>query len=195
MNPSEPILLIFTKNPEKGKVKTRLARDVGDDRALEIYKQLLDHTHSVTVDLDCEKHLYYSNHIGRGDIWDLGNYQKFVQQGQDLGDKMSNAFKNAFKEHHGSVCIIGSDCLEINESIIQEAFLKLEQFDFVVGPARDGGYYLLGMKSYFPQLFYNKTYSTPEVFEELVMEIKRLDKSFFLLPKLSDVDTLDDLKL
>lgn len=193
MNTTRPLLIIFVKNPVKGKVKTRLARDVGDERALEIYKQLLDHTHSVTIDLDCEKHLYYSNQIDRGDIWNLGNYQKFVQQGQDLGDKMSNAFKNAFKEHNGPVCIIGSDCLEINESIIREAFLKLEQFDFVIGPARDGGYYLLGMNSYVPQLFSNKTYSTPEVLEEAILEIKKLNKSFFLLPKLSDVDTLDDL--
>ena len=190
---SNPLLIIFVKNPEKGKVKTRLAADVGEDRALEIYKQLLDHTHSITVDLDVVKKVYYSQRIDNGDLWDIGQYEKFVQSGDGLGEKMASAFTDGFKEDHGSICIIGSDCFEITEQIINEAFEQLTSNDVVVGPANDGGYYLLGMNTYHPQLFEGKTYSTSSVLRELLDEIESLNLTVFKLPTLNDVDTVADL--
>ena len=189
----QPLLIIFVKNPEKGKVKTRLAKDVGDDRALEIYKQLLDHTHSITTHLSMEKHVYYSQNIIDGDIWDIGNYKKFVQEGIELGDKMSAAFKRSFPEGARPVCIIGSDCLELSEQIIRDAFESLKTHDFVIGPAKDGGYYLLGMKQFHPQIFENKTYSTSSVYDEAQAEISKLGKSLHILPTLSDIDQIEDL--
>tara|TARA_R110000868_G_scaffold158268_1_gene386246 strand:+ start:108 stop:695 length:588 start_codon:yes stop_codon:yes gene_type:complete len=193
MNSPKPLLIIFIKNPEKGKVKTRLAKEVGDERALEIYKQLLDHTHAITTDLPIEKYVYYSSKIDAEDQWDLGGYQKSIQAGKDLGDKMCNAFQAGFDKDHHPICIIGSDCFEINETIIAEAFEKLKSYDYVIGPAKDGGYYLLGMREYSPQLFTNKTYSTSKVCAEAIAEIKLMSKTCFLLPKLSDIDTLKDL--
>ncbi|MEQ6120128.1 TIGR04282 family arsenosugar biosynthesis glycosyltransferase [Reichenbachiella sp. MALMAid0571] len=193
MDLPQPLLIIFIKNPEKGKVKTRLAREVGDERALEIYKQLLDHTHSITTDLKVEKVLYYSTKIDIGDQWELGDYKKRIQEGNDLGDKMSNAFQAGFDNGNQPICIIGSDCFEINEPILAEAFEKLKEYDFVIGPAKDGGYYLLGMREPAPQLFANKTYSTPKVCAEAIHEIQQMSKTCFLLPTLSDIDTLKDL--
>jgi len=193
MDSPKPLLIIFIKNPEKGKVKTRLAKEVGDERALEIYKQLLDHTHAITTDLSVEKAVYYSSKIDAGDQWEMGGYQKSVQEGKDLGDKMSNAFQAGFDSDYHPICIIGSDCFEINETIIAEAFEKLKTYDFVIGPAKDGGYYLLGMQEPSPQLFANKTYSTSEVCAEAMDEIRQMSKTCFLLPKLSDIDTLKDL--
>lgn len=193
MESPKPLLIIFIKNPEKGKVKTRLAKEVGDERALEIYKQLLDHTHVITTDLQVEKIVYYSNQIDVGDQWDLGGYQKKVQEGKSLGDKMCNAFQVGFESDRHPICIVGSDCFEINETIIAQAFEKLKSYDYVIGPAKDGGYYLLGMREHSPQLFTNKTYSTSKVCDEAMDEIQHMSKTCFLLPKLSDVDTLKDL--
>ena len=193
MKQSTPLLIIFIKNPDKGKVKTRLAKEIGNDKALEVYHELLSHTHSITNKLPVDKYLYYSQRTDDGDIWNSQVYQKKVQQGQELGDKMSNAFSEGFRDGKGPICIIGSDCFELSENILNEAFKKLQQFDFVIGPAKDGGYYLLGMNEYSPELFDNKVYSTAQVSEEAINEIKRLRKSYFSLPKLSDVDTLKDL--
>lgn len=194
MNQSTPLLIIFIKNPEKGKVKTRLAKEIGDDKALEVYHELLSHTHSITNNLLVEKFLYYSQRTDDGDIWNPKVYQKKVQKGGELGDKMSNAFSEGFGDGKGPICIIGSDCFELSENILNEAFEKLQQFDFVIGPANDGGYYLLGMNEFSPELFKNKVYSTSQVSKEAIDEIRRLKKSYFLLPELSDVDTLKDLK-
>jgi glycosyltransferase A (GT-A) superfamily protein (DUF2064 family) len=89
------LLIIFIKNPVPGKVKTRLAKAIGEQKAFEIYQQLLQHTHKVTHKLTMDKAVFYSDAVETGDIWDNGNYQKFVQEGSDLGKRMLNAFKAA----------------------------------------------------------------------------------------------------
>jgi len=193
MNQSSLLLIIFIKNPVKGKVKTRLAKEIGADKALEVYQDLLNHTHSITQNLPFNKDLYYSERVDENDLWSSADYQKKVQQGEELGSKMSNAFNAGFKEGKSPICIIGSDCFELSEDILLDAFEKLKDFDFVIGPARDGGYYLLGMNEHSPSLFNDKLYSTSKVCEEAIHEIKKLGKSYFLLPKLSDIDTLKDL--
>ncbi|MFT7035649.1 MAG: rSAM/selenodomain-associated transferase 1 [Cyclobacteriaceae bacterium] len=193
MTNPDPLLIIFIKNPEKGKVKTRLAKEIGDDKALEVYQELLNHTHSITNSLPVSKNLYYSQRVDENDIWSSADYQKLVQQGEELGSKMSNAFSDSFEDGKSPICIIGSDCFELSEDILQDAFEKLTDFDFVIGPAKDGGYYLLGMNVHSPTLFNDKVYSTSEVSEEAINAIKHLGKSYFLLPELSDIDTLKDL--
>ena len=193
MTNSDPLLIIFIKNPEKGKVKTRLAKEIGDDKALEVYQELLNHTHSITNSLSVSKYLYYSQRVDENDIWSSADYQKKVQQGEELGSKMSNAFSEGFKDGKAPMCIIGSDCFELSEDILQDAFEKLKHFDFVIGPAKDGGYYLLGMNEHSPSLFNDKVYSTSDVLQDAINEITALDKSYFLLPKLSDIDTANDL--
>ncbi|MFY0650394.1 MAG: TIGR04282 family arsenosugar biosynthesis glycosyltransferase [Cyclobacteriaceae bacterium] len=187
------ILIIFVKNPEKGKVKTRLAKDIGEDKALEVYKRLLQHTHDITVNLDFDKRVYYSKSVEQNDIWEDAVYDKYVQSGRELGDKMEQAFQSAFKQYASKVCIIGSDCLELSGEIISHAFNQLDYFDYVVGPAKDGGYYLLGMTTHSPQLFQNKTYSTNTVCAEAISEIQQLGGSHYLLPELSDIDHASDL--
>ena len=189
----KPCLIIFIKNPEKGKVKTRLAKDIGEDKALDVYKKLLNHTRSVTEKLECTKHLFYSSFIDDKDKWQSNIYDKKVQAGNDLGEKMSDAFKQAFDNQHAPVCIIGSDCFDITEDIIIEAFEKLSKHDYVIGPATDGGFYLLGMNAFTPQLFEGKTYSTSQVCSDAIEEINKLNRTFYRLPILSDVDTVVDL--
>ena len=104
---------------------------------------------------------------------------------------MSTAFRLAF-EHGSPVMILGSDCAQIQADIIEEGFEALNEHDFVIGPALDGGYYLLGMRSFNPAIFKNIVWSSESVFSSTVEVIKNLESSYYLLPELSDIDYIDD---
>ncbi|WP_436517597.1 TIGR04282 family arsenosugar biosynthesis glycosyltransferase [Ekhidna sp. To15] len=190
---SDSLLMIFVKNLIPGMVKTRLAEDIGIDKALDVYKELVHHTHKITKKLEVDKAVYYSEYVEIEDIWDNGDYKLTSQKGFTLGEKMSNAFDEAF-DSYNKVVIIGSDCYDLNSKTIKLAYEMLEENDLVVGPAKDGGYYLLGMKEFLPQLFQDKEYSTDSVLKELLAEAEELQLSTHQLPTLNDIDTLDDLK-
>ena len=185
-------LIIFIKNPEAGKVKTRLAKDIGNENALTIYKHLLAHTRKIAIGVKANRHLFYDDSISLKDDWPEIDFKKFVQQGDDLGLRMFNAFEKAFLNSQ-KVIIIGSDCMELTPDIIEKAFLELNNHDFVIGPANDGGYYLLGMKYTEQSFFQGKAWSTDSVYRDTVANISNLSKSLFILPLLSDVDTIADL--
>lgn len=193
MSKSTAALLIFIKNPEKGKVKTRLARTVGKDKALQIYLALLGHTRNIALSLEVERYLFYSNFVDKQDAWSNEGFQKEVQQGQGLGERMTNAFKMVF-ENHSKVVIIGSDCASLNSEIVKKAFEKLDNFPFVIGPAIDGGYYLLGMNTFQATVFENIEWSTEAVFPETIKKIEDLEQTYYLLPELSDIDFEEDWK-
>ncbi len=187
-------LLIFIKNPALGKVKTRLAKTVGELNALKIYQYLLYHTMEITFNLDTiDKFLYYNEFIPTKDEWPPNVYQKDLQNGNDLGEKMKNAFKEAFDENYKKVALIMPDCPKMSDTLIEKAFKALDDHDFVLGPTNDGGYYLLGMKEFSPALFANKTYSNEKVLEDTIEEITNLEKTWFKLPELVDVDMEEDL--
>ncbi|WP_242928683.1 TIGR04282 family arsenosugar biosynthesis glycosyltransferase [Pontibacter vulgaris] len=188
------LLLLFVRNPELGKVKTRLAATVGPETALEIYLHLLQHTRSVTEKLSVDKAVYYSDKVELQDMWPDKVYQKKLQPAGDLGEKMAAAFEKAFTEGYTSVVIIGSDCQQLTQEIIERAFEELKSHAVVIGPALDGGYYLLGMNRLYPELFRNKHWSTKQVFPETIEDLQRLHVNYTLLPHLSDVDYLEDLE-
>jgi rSAM/selenodomain-associated transferase 1 len=187
-------LLIFTKNPEAGKVKTRLAATMGNDAALAIYHQLLLHTVSVTEYLLVEKFVFYSNFIEQEDVWNNKRYHKEVQQGADLGERMKNAFTSAFQKGYDKIVIIGTDCPDLNAGIIMNAFIYLQSHDVVIGPAEDGGYYLLGMKQLYSNLFENLQWSTVVVFNDTLKICDQLRLTYQLLPVLHDIDEEKDLQ-
>ncbi len=189
---SKNLLIIFTRNPELGKVKTRLAKSIGDENALTIYKTLLDRTEKTTKYLDCDKAVYYSVKIRNNDIWDASIYLKHQQYGDDLGIRMHNAFSEAFNNKYDKVAIIGSDLFDLNPNHINEAFERLNSNDIVIGPAHDGGYYLLAMKSLYSQVFKNKNWGTSTVFNDTIKDLK--NKPIHLLETLNDIDVYDDLK-
>ena len=188
---TQQALLTFIKNPEKGKVKTRLAKTVGDDKALAIYKALLEHTRKIALAIKADRFLFYSQRINPTDNWSEKNFLKLVQVDGDLGFKMQEAFRHAFQTHQ-KVVIIGSDCASLTPSIVEEAFKQFDQHDFVIGPALDGGYYLLGMNSFYPAVFDGITWSTSTVLEETQQRIRSLQKTSYLLPALSDIDYEED---
>jgi uncharacterized protein len=189
---SKNLLLIFTRNPELGKAKTRLAKTVGDETALEIYKFLLDRTREISTKVNADKAVYYSVKVRDNDIWDTSIYQKHQQFGDNLGIRMKNAFKNGFDAGYKKVMIIGSDLYDLSSKIIDNAFEKLNSNDFVIGPAEDGGYYLLGMNFLQENIFKNKNWGTETVRKDTLLDLK--DKKVFLLETLNDVDIFEDIE-
>ncbi len=185
-------LIIFVKNMVCGKVKTRLAATVGHEKAIEIYKELLHYTNSVTQQLDCDKIVFYSDEILQNDNWSNVS-EKQVQQGFDLGERMLNAFAYCFTKSCQKVIIIGTDCPELTTKILHNAFDQLENYDVIIGPAADGGYYLLGMKQVHEHLFNNMAWSTKNVLRETIHRCGKNNLTHALLPTLHDVDNEYDL--
>lgn len=187
------LLIIFVKNPVLGKAKTRLAATIGNERALNVYKLLLEKTRQETIHLSVDKVVYYSDFTDQSDLWDNVSYQKKLQQAGHLGVKISSAFSQAFTDGYQRVCIIGSDSYDLMQSHIESAFISLKENEAVIGPAEDGGYYLLGMSKMNTQLFENKNWSTETVGPDTIKDFKALNLSYEVLPTLNDIDTEADL--
>ena len=189
---SKNLLLIFTRNPELGKCKTRLAATIGDESALEIYKFLLAHTVKITSNLNLAKQVYYSVRVRENDIWDSLLYAKKKQTGSDLGERMANAFQAGFADGFEKICIIGSDLFDLSQEDIEQAFAKLDTNDVVIGPALDGGYYLLGLKVMNANIFKDKNWGTATVMKDTLEDLKNL--KIHLLEARNDVDVYEDIK-
>ncbi|MDX1684133.1 MAG: TIGR04282 family arsenosugar biosynthesis glycosyltransferase [Saprospiraceae bacterium] len=185
-------MIIFIKNPVKGKVKTRLANDIGESEALGVYQKLLEYTREVTTAVKADKMLFYSETIEPDDEWSEEHYKKFVQKGNDLGQRMLNAFESTLQKYD-SALIIGSDCPGLDQSHISEGFMSLRQSDVVIGPSEDGGYYLLGMNHLHEELFRNIKWSSESVLEETIQGCKNAGLSYQLLAQLNDIDRATDL--
>lgn len=189
-------LIVFIKNPQEGKVKTRIAQTLGDKAALDIYLRLLDIVHDVVFKTDVERHLFYSDFPDHDDLWSHTRFHKYVQTGADLGERMKSAFQTVFDRVPGheskKLVIIGSDCPYLSSTLIGDAFISLDDADFVVGPTFDGGYYLLGMNLFTPSVFDGIHWSTEHVFEQTLDKIKSQGSTYRLLPTLHDIDTESD---
>ncbi|UZO81478.1 TIGR04282 family arsenosugar biosynthesis glycosyltransferase [Aquimarina sp. ERC-38] len=188
---SSEAIIVFTRNPELGKVKTRLAKEVGDTAALEIYQFLLQHTYEIVRKSNADKLIWYSNEIIENDIWKGEHFYKHQQQGEDLGERMHFAFQTAFQLGYTKVCIIGSDLFDLQVAHIQEAFSHLDTNNAVIGPAEDGGYYLLGLTELIPSLFKDKKWGTSSVYEQSVQNLK--ETSYTKLTMLNDIDYKKDV--
>ncbi len=187
-------LLIFVKNAVKGKVKTRLAATVGDKIALAVYQDLLQHTAKIALLPVVNKIVYYAEYIENDDIFSHEKYQKQIQIGNDLGERMQNAFYYAFKAGYEQVVLIGSDCFEITSEIIAQAFTELLKNDVVIGPALDGGYYLIALKKNQKELFQHINWSTAQVLNQTIKICQDNNLKVAQLQALSDIDNEDDLK-
>ncbi|WKK79661.1 TIGR04282 family arsenosugar biosynthesis glycosyltransferase [Marivirga arenosa] len=188
------LLIIFVKNPELGKCKTRLAATIGDEKALVFYKNMLQKTKEEVEELAFDKAVYYSSFIDKDDLWPNNPpfYKHIQNSNPDLGVKMQSAFEDAFNNGYESVCIMGSDCYSLNKETLESAFLALEHKDVVLGPSNDGGYYLLGMNKPYVDFFQNKTWSTDTVAPDTVLDFKNLNLSYQLLDELVDIDNEED---
>ena len=185
------LLMIFVRNPIIGTVKTRLASKIGNKLALKVYNELTRHTASICEKIKTKKKVYYSKEIICNDLWSGLVFQKQLQCEGDLGQRMKTAFDEAFDEGYNKVIIIGSDVYSLSELIIQQAFHELNYHDVVIGPALDGGYYLLGLKMSYPKIFNNKNWGTKSVLKETLHDLK--SKSIFFLNPQNDIDDYEDL--
>ncbi|MEM7373729.1 MAG: TIGR04282 family arsenosugar biosynthesis glycosyltransferase [Bacteroidota bacterium] len=188
------LLLIFVKHPEAGKTKTRLAAGIGQENALAIYQKLLDYTCSLARTIKADVQIWYGNQMPVTDLWSEAGFERYQQVGASLGDRMLHAFHTGFEQGYGRILIIGSDCATLTPEILNQGFLSLGQNQVVIGPARDGGYYLLGMRRLLKQLFYNKNWSTETVLSDTISDLQSANFSYHCLEQLSDVDTKDDLQ-
>ncbi len=193
MKHGKRLLIIFYRNPELGKVKTRLAASIGEEKALAIYLLMGAHTKAIAENVETEKIIYYTDFIDREDNWPNEKFEKQLQRGSDLGERMTNAFADGFSAGFERICIVGTDCFELTAEIIAEAFQKLEQTDVVIGPAMDGGYYLLGMTRLLAPLFKNKKWSTDTIYANTINDLNKIGRKFFELECLTDVDEEKDL--
>jgi uncharacterized protein len=185
-------LIIFIRNPELGKVKTRLARTLGDVEALRIYRILLEKTRQAALETQATRWLFYSNFTDMGDDWANADFVKTTQSAGDLGERMEAAFRQVFEQGATKALIIGSDCPELSAEVLQQAFDALDKHDFVIGPVPDGGYYLLGMKQLQSNLFYDIAWSTETVRASTIQKIEEARCSYLLLPMLRDIDEAPD---
>ncbi|OEK06534.1 TIGR04282 family arsenosugar biosynthesis glycosyltransferase [Roseivirga misakiensis] len=190
---SKELLIVFVKNPQLGKAKTRLAATVGKEKALAVYELLLAKTKEETANLSVDKIVYYADFIDENDLWDNDRYKKGLQTDGDLGKKISSVFQSAFDTGYERICIIGSDCYDLTQNHLETAFEALQKHEAVIGLAEDGGYYLLGISTMNKQLFENKNWSTETVASDTIEDFKSLGMTFQELPTLNDIDTEADL--
>lgn len=190
-------LIIFTRYPEVGKTKTRMIYELGKEGAALLQKNLTEHTLMNLEDLpNINLTIYFSGgNYNLMQEW-LGNGLNFVEQKEgNLGYKMQSAFADSFNNQNERVVLIGIDCPDLNINIINDAFSKLKNSDLVLGPAADGGYYLIGLSRYIPELFINIDWGTSEVFKQTQKIANQLNLKSCNLPLLADVDHPEDLPI
>ena len=191
-------VLFFIKNPEKVKVKTRLASAIGDKMAVNLYKRFLLEMLST---LNRGTFLFYLCFHPEDSLNDLKNwlgeqYLYIPQIGENLGDKMKNAFIEAFSMNFKRVLLIGSDIPDLPLEFIDEAFKSLNEKDAVIGPSVDGGYYLIGFrdKTFLLRAFEKIPWSTERVFKKTMEILEHEGLTVHTLKPLRDIDKIDDLR-
>jgi uncharacterized protein len=189
---SENLLILLTKLPEAGKVKSRLSVEIGPEKAARVYEQLLRNTLEQMKGLTCEKIVALEGDA-TGFVGVYNEWTIWPQEGNELGERMQRAFEKAFQYGYKGAVLIGGDCPEISSIICDLAFEKLNGNDLVLGPSQDGGYYLIGLKKPEPILFENMQWSHDMVFEQTVQRAAEQNLKVALLPTLRDIDHLADL--
>lgn len=187
---SKNLLIVFVKNIILGKVKTRLAKTIGDVGAFNIYYELFSITERESKKVNVDRHIYFSDVIIPSK-WESD--EKFVQEGNDLGEKMQNAFQQGFDKGYENIVLIGSDLPNISKDIIDNGFEELNNNNVVFGPAEDGGYYLIGMSRMNTSIFENKPWSQSELLDVTLNQLKKQKVSVGLIETLNDIDTFEDL--
>lgn len=199
MKKPKTAFIIFGRYPLAGKVKTRLAASIGDIPAANFYRECAEHTFQQLTPFlsDASIYFYFS------DKTDFSLVQKWlvpyhflieVQSGYTLGERMKNAMYAAFRHDTEQVIILGTDVPDISTKILQSAVSSLKTAEVVIGPAYDGGYYLIGMKQLHEYLFENITWSTNSVLKTTLEKAQSRNLEVHLLPLLRDIDTLEDLQ-
>ena len=188
-------LIIFVRYPETGKVKTRLAEETDIHFACNFYKLCAENTFSeISLLANSHKYIFYTDEKDKAKIaeWTKNKFFYVLQEGNDLGERMYNAFEYVLK-HYDKAIIVGTDIPDLSKEIIDSAEEILEQNDIVIGPSKDGGYYLLGIKRNYKELFENILWSSESVFDSTIKKAKILNLRIGRLQSLQDIDNLSAL--
>lgn len=185
-------LVLFARNPVLGRVKSRLAATVGPEKALDAYRHLLGLALEAALGCPAVLYLFLSDFVEEDSAWVPPDVLQRIQQGTSLGQRMSNALTEVLAQGHEKAVLVGCDLPDLTADILGEAFERLDDHDLVFGPARDGGYYLVGLKEPCPALFDGIDWSTPRVFSQTLEKTKAMGLSAHRLPTLSDIDDESD---
>jgi uncharacterized protein len=191
-------ILIFVKLPEKGSVKTRLAKDLDHGFVQTLYRNfVLDMLETLAkANLPIIIYFYPPESGNAVSKWLGKNYTYAPQKGVDLGDRMKNAFKETFAKGFTKAVLIGSDVPDMENVLLDAAFSALDLNDAIIGPAYDGGYYLIGFRhnSFLPEVFKGISWGTDTVLKDTLKILREKNYKAYFLPELRDVDTIEDLK-
>lgn len=193
-------LIIFTRYPEPGKTKTRLIPALGTEGAANLQRQMTEHTLSQVKQLQKTSAISCEVRFAGGNLqlmqdW-LGYDIAYQLQGEgDLGSRMAQSFYNAFQSGAEKAITIGTDCPDVDAKILADAFAQLHQCDLVLGPALDGGYYLIGLQRPLPELFINIDWGTSQVLQQTIDTAQTLNLLVNYLPLLADIDRPEDLPI
>ena len=196
--PQNEILIVFTRYPEPGKVKTRMIRVLGEQGAADLQCAMIQYTLETAGRLAATDNIAVEVHFDSGSIEDMQSafgrsYPYIRQEGSDLGERMLFSFSRIPTNDSCSAVIIGTDCPGITEAITRQAFCALKQNDCVLGPSYDGGYYLIGLNRPVPELFTSIPWGTGEVLNRTLVAIQKLGLRAALLKSLTDIDRPEDL--
>jgi len=191
-------LIIFTKYPEKGRVKTRLAETLGEAFASEFYKMCAGYIFNECIKLKrsgIDLLIFYAEEEDRNKIrgWVPESFELFRQEGENLGERMYNAFSHLLKFNAEKAVLIGTDIPDISSSLIEKSFEYLDDHEAVIGPSSDGGYYLIGLSKLNKDIFTGIQWSTGKVLENTLIKLKERNLSYKLLPELIDIDKESDI--
>ncbi|MES2709383.1 MAG: TIGR04282 family arsenosugar biosynthesis glycosyltransferase [Verrucomicrobiota bacterium] len=194
--PSENALLIFLKYPQAGRVKTRLAATLGAERAVEIYRLLVKEVFR-NLPEDVRIIILFDPPERAGEIREwigglrpdlISRFEFAAQQGTGLGERLIHAFDHAFDRGFAKICAIGTDCIDLTAALFDEAWRALDHADCVLGPATDGGYYLIGLKTRQPSVFQKITWSTSLVYTETLRRVEAAGLRHAALAPFGDID-------
>ena len=188
--------MVFAKVPRPGHVKTRLAADIGAAEAASLYRALGRHVldgvrggnYRTVAYIDPAEELVQAR-----DWLGAEGVDFRPQRGVGLGERLANVFQEELRRAR-HVCAIGTDAPAVDRDVVERAFAELVSNDLVLGPAVDGGYYLIGMSGHWPELFRDVPWSTAEVMARTLARARALKLGIATLPPLSDIDTVDDLR-
>ena len=194
----EKVVILFLKSPEKGVVKTRLAKALGEDLTLELYQCFIADILKTGKKIAADIFIIYSAINGvNGEGFYLDNeYPCLPQKGVDLGIRMYNAFQAVSAQGYKKIVLIGSDTPDLPAAYIDEAFFRLDKYDVVLGPSDDGGYYLIALRqdTINDAIFNDLPWSTSQVFSKTMKIVGQRGMAHYTLPKWDDIDEIDDLR-
>ena len=193
-----PCVILFLKAPEKGRVKTRLAASLGEEMVVDLYRCFVEDSIQTIIRGGYEMLIFYDPPSAHPSIsqWLGERHPLLPQNGVDLGERMQNAFRMVFSRGCCAALIVGSDTPDLPGRFYGEALAALRDHDVVVGPAHDGGYYLIGFRreTFLPDAFVGIAWSAPEVFTRTLVILRNSGRRVHLLPPWWDVDTIEDLR-